>query len=287
MAKIALVLNILLFCVLINISEQLSHKRDMRTGYYCQNCPHVRVKRAKYYSSPYMRYRKTYKPEFPKGYYSYTPPPNYLSNDGPQIDNDAPPKQFHVKRQKSNLNDDDINNLFKNLSKEDIDKILEFANGKDSPTPNLYPSEQALYYATSVTTERAMNIEFYSADEASMNSHQQYNGQAYIQQPQTTLATMPYAGDINNVFSDPNQNGFQTLFTDEKIMKEEELPKPLNLREEDNYDISYTKHKPVYAKPPSQGSYKLENFGRLPLSDHSSKLTSVSSYNVPHYSVSI
>ncbi|XP_026318979.1 uncharacterized protein LOC113229554 isoform X2 [Hyposmocoma kahamanoa] len=73
------------------------------------------------------------------------------------------------------------------------------------------------------------------------------------------------------------------IFTDSSMIKEEELPKPTNLREEELV-ISHTNHVPAIVKPDS--TYEVKNFGNLPLMNyHNSKLHTVSSYNVPHYTV--
>ncbi|KAI5637634.1 hypothetical protein NE865_09617 [Phthorimaea operculella] len=71
-----------------------------------------------------------------------------------------------------------------------------------------------------------------------------------------------------------------TLFTDSETMQEEQLPKPLNLR--DDYEVANTDHVPKVIKA---DGYKVESFKDLPLMDYDSKLHSVSSYHVPHYLV--
>lgn len=74
------------------------------------------------------------------------------------------------------------------------------------------------------------------------------------------------------------------MFTDSSMLKEEELPKPMNLREEEQA-ISYTNNVPSVVQADS--SYEVKNFGDLPLMNYqNSKLHTVSSYNVPHYTVS-
>lgn len=74
------------------------------------------------------------------------------------------------------------------------------------------------------------------------------------------------------------------IFTDSSMIKEEELPKPTNLREEEQV-ISHTNNVPAVVKADSR--YEVKNFGDLPLMNYqNSKLHSVSSYNVPHYTVS-
>lgn len=67
--------------------------------------------------------------------------------------------------------------------------------------------------------------------------------------------------------------------------EEEKLPPPTNMRHED-YDVSYTNNVPTIVKADSD-SYQVESFGDLPLMNYNSKLHSVSSYHVPHYTVSI
>lgn len=73
-------------------------------------------------------------------------------------------------------------------------------------------------------------------------------------------------------------------FTDSDTLKEEELPKPLNLRKDEDYEAASSNNSPVTVK---SSSYKVEGFGDLPLMNYHSKLDSVSSYHVPHYSVSM
>lgn len=74
------------------------------------------------------------------------------------------------------------------------------------------------------------------------------------------------------------------IYTDSSLIKEEELPKPANLWEEEQV-VSNTNNVPTVVKADS--SYEVKNFGDLPLMNYdNSKLHSVSSYNVPHYTVS-
>ncbi|CAH1636651.1 unnamed protein product [Spodoptera littoralis] len=65
--------------------------------------------------------------------------------------------------------------------------------------------------------------------------------------------------------------------------EEETLPPPINMREVD-FDVSYTNNVPTVVQADST-SYEVENFGDLPLMNYNSKLHSVSSYHVPHYTV--
>ncbi|CAH0683353.1 unnamed protein product [Spodoptera exigua] len=65
--------------------------------------------------------------------------------------------------------------------------------------------------------------------------------------------------------------------------EEETLPPPINMREVD-FDVSYTNNVPTVVKADST-SYEVENFGDLPLMNYNSKLHSVSSYHVPHYTI--
>lgn len=74
------------------------------------------------------------------------------------------------------------------------------------------------------------------------------------------------------------------IFTDSSMIKEEELPRPVNLREEEQA-LSYTNNVPTVVEADS--NYEVKNFGDLPLMNYqNSKLHTVSSYNVPHYTVS-
>lgn len=220
----------------------------------CEFCTNVRIKRAKFYPGPIRYFRRPI--NFPKGFYSNTPPPNYLMADDEYM---ASPSRVHYtkKPNNNNLDEEEISDLFKNLSREDLNKILEMANEK----------------------EEVNNFNKISYNAPAQNSRILYKT------PIQTNSQFNDANSINNIFTNMMSNrGFEAsvLYTDSKIAKEEVLPKPVNLREGD-YDISYTKHVPSYAKP----NYKVENFGELPLEDNKSKLTSVSSYNVPHYSVCI
>lgn len=68
-------------------------------------------------------------------------------------------------------------------------------------------------------------------------------------------------------------------------LQDQPLPSPSNLREQD-YEISYTNNIPQVVNA-DNNPYKVENFADLPLMNYDdSKLDTVNSYNVPHYTVS-
>ncbi|KAJ2950878.1 hypothetical protein O0L34_g5238 [Tuta absoluta] len=101
-----------------------------------------------------------------------------------------------------------------------------------------------------------------------------------------TYVTVPPSHKANDegtlLTAPPNyvKDNEYALFTDSDNMQEEQLPKPLNLR--DDYEVANTDHVPKVIK--SDG-YKVESFKDLPLMDYDSKRHTVSSYNVPHYLV--
>lgn len=64
-----------------------------------------------------------------KGVFSYTPPPFMQDDEAPYPGNR--PYKVSKRPTKEGLGDDDISNIVKNLSKQDLDKILEFASEKD------------------------------------------------------------------------------------------------------------------------------------------------------------
>lgn len=267
------VLKLLLLYGLIKFSDQTNFESDLDSDKCIQcNIPKIRVKRAKYFQSPSIRYFK--RPNFPPNYFSYTPPPNFLMNDEEQTR--GPNKMYPNKKSNTqNLNDEDINNLVKNLSKGDLDRILEFAG-------DLKQKESYLHSNIRVNYEDQTQNNVNSISDDSTVYREQFNQQNYI--------NAPYASNINDGFNKmmpDNTIAPPVLFTDNRNTMEEILPKPVNLREEprfmNDYQILNSKKVPVAVAPTD--SYKVENFGALPLSGHNSKLSSVSSYHVPHYTV--
>lgn len=319
---------------------------------------YLRIKRAKYYSNPPTRfYRKPPPPFLTKGAFSYTPPPNYMESEDPRPGSFRPKVSTSKRPINDGLGDDDINNLVKHLSKQDLDKIIEFAGDKYgthekySTSINKLPdkTEDISIYKTPVQEIEA-DQKFslngpYISDKEPINYEMEYSdvskrptetnkviyNQIQLQSVDNSPDQFAFKGPYANIYSANVQNSpplfhqspeissqdlsipletqesmhnsqFSTLnayiqqelhgapsdkvvntFTDSKVMQEEQLPKPVNLREDD-YEVSYTNNVANIVKP---SSYKLENFGDLPLMDYNSKRDTVSSYHVPHYSVSI
>lgn len=272
----------------------------------------IRVKRAKYYSSPPQRFYRRPPMSYPShGAFSYTPPPSHMMDDEDQTPNHRPHK-YSRRPTNEGLGDEDINNLLKYLSKKDLDKIVEhtlakekFKKDYDIPKPvynevnddlddgnkfslngpyikpngDYVPTENPSFnenYSESRpivvpdTPEKTGNLHFYSPTPSEGQSNQQFAVvDSYMQQA------------INGLGS----NSGSSIFTDGKVMQEEQLPMPSNLRYEDHY-VSFTNNDPAVVKA-DPSSYKVESFGSLPLMNYDSKLHTVSSYNVPHYTVSI
>ncbi|CAH2046775.1 unnamed protein product, partial [Iphiclides podalirius] len=279
----------------------------------------LRMKRAKYYSSPPQRLYKR-PPTSPHGAFSYTPPPNYMMDDEDQVPNYRPSR--HSRRPgNEGLGDEDIHNLMKYLSKKDLDKIVEYAVEKDkymvtrgekpiySKPENNYDHTQDFErnqkfsfrgpYANPDNGYKQTNIDYpYHRGNQIAESNptgpldgslQDAPGKLYFDAPlesEETIKSQQFA--VLDAYIQQEINGMGgekglSIFTDGKDMREEQLPAPLNLRHED-YDISFTNNVPTVVKADGS-SYKVESFGELPLMNYNSKLHSVSSYNVPHYTV--
>lgn len=100
--------------------------------YGCRFREYTRVKRGRFYSSPPIRFYNTPPMPIPiQGPFSYTPPP-VMTDDSPPYPGNRPYKVSKRPPVPSNdgLGDDDISNLVKHLSKQDLDKIIEFAQEK-------------------------------------------------------------------------------------------------------------------------------------------------------------
>ncbi|KAG7298887.1 hypothetical protein JYU34_017344 [Plutella xylostella] len=228
-----------------------------------------RVKRSKYFSSPppgAIRYFKRPPPtEFNKGTFSYTPPPNYMSEDEdlPYPTGSFPSRPPQVMK-KPLLNDEDINNFVRYLSKQDLDKIVELANERDR--------NNRFKNANGNEDRFNLNGPYVSNNVSPYSGPPNNNGfanQGHMQQ-KVTYDNGP------NQLGNNNQGGYST--NDEEL-----LPKPVNLRDDgDNVLGAYTQNVPSIARPLS--SYKVEGFGDLPVMDYHSKMFMTSSYNVPHYS---
>ncbi|KPJ16176.1 hypothetical protein RR48_08181 [Papilio machaon] len=278
----------------------------------------IRVKRAKYYSSPPQRFYKRPPLSHPThGAFSYTPPPNHMMDDEGQPPPNHRPNKYSRRPTNEGLGDEDINNLLKYLSKKDLDKIVEHTLAKDKfkkgydkpldfPKPaynevkdeafedgnrfslngpyikdngDYAPTKENPSYNENYSESRpivvpdnqqiAGNSQFYSsAPSEGMMSNQQFAVvDGYMQQA------------INGLGSQSGLN----IFTHGKVMQEEQLPIPSNLRYEDHF-ASFTNNDPAVVKADTS-SYKVESFGSLPLMNYDSKLHTVSSYKVPHYTV--
>lgn len=360
MIKLVLVLTV--FCVVIAKIHCENGYKGRPYGQYMQPMQgYTRIKRVKY-SSPPQRFYSRPPVSFPnKGVFSYTPPPSYM------MDNDEPPSypgnpypgNSHPKVSKrptnEGLGEEDLQNFVKYLTKQDLDKILEFAgNNRDSerskdsyekhfeyrPTTDEYksiynsiqdpekyspkPKEDESKVFSALVKEINLDPKFNSYQQKKPNN--EYNDNAaneYVNDPRT-LDPNPYQekkrnenyDNLGNFVTDPTplsafytdssnhinnapldtQESMQSqiaysntqnnggLFADSKVMPEENLPRPLNLRDDPDFDVSYTNNVPTIVK--ADPSYKVENFGDLPLMNYNSKLDTLSSYHVPHYTVS-
>ncbi|XP_052740926.1 uncharacterized protein LOC128198637 [Bicyclus anynana] len=282
---------VLVLCAVIEISCWSDNCNGCRADY-------TRNKRAKYYSFPSYKYSRP-------TYYNRGPLYSYTSNDiGPA----AKPRPYKVSKRPINegLGDEDFDNLINYLSNKDLDKIIKFAaekevyadryrdsdnyeynddsanSGYEEVYPKMYVNgpnvqfDSNRYNSFAYSNPDANNIHW-QVDMNNIKVHAPVNTEESEETEQLSLLDEYIKKEIN-VMS--NQNN---VFTDSSTVKEEELPKPLNLREDD-YDVSFTNNVPSIAKPES--AYILENFGDLPLMEYeNSKLEKVNSYSVPHYSV--
>ncbi|XP_069358087.1 uncharacterized protein [Maniola hyperantus] len=288
-----------IFCAVIEINCWSGDSDGYRSSEYARN------KRAKYYSIPshkyYGRPSYTYSNRSP---FTYSSPHGYTANDIGLASKQKPYKVSKIPFNEG-LGDDDFNNLIKYLSHKDLDKIVKFAAEKERNLDNYRDLDNYEYkgdfdseefrnidYEEDNPDSNDPNIQFYYKynniikHRPSINYPQmQTNMNMYTQTPIKTgeepeLSLLDgYIQKEINVMNDRNY-----IFTDSSTWKEEELPKPINLREDD-YDVSSTNNVRSFAKPES--SYQLGNFADLPLMDYEhSKLERVNSYSVPYYSVS-
>lgn len=282
----------------------------------CENLQeNLRMKRSKYYHYPQRFYRPPPHAYPIKGPYSYTPPPNYTVDERPATLS-RPPK---VSRPEG-LGDDDISNLVKYLSKTDLDKIIEFAGEKESEYRPSYKRPKVRVqeiddekfslngpFLNPVRPE--LNEQSYVRDIHSNPERTSYDSNSNVNyinddsQPKLIYSRPPDTENYNPTYlnsplepqetrvsyqlsNSPNVYQSNNVVKDTYMDKEEQLPKPVNLREYEEYQVSFTNNVPSVVKADS--SYKLENFGELPVMNYqNSKLHSVSSYNVPQYTVSM
>lgn len=106
-----------------------------------------RIKRSKYYDSPPPGAKVYRRPSYgfpPRTIISNTPPPNYRTEEEPPY-----PQPPRTHRKPEGLGDEDINNIIKFLSKQDLDKIISFAGARERDSPS-----------KKVTSERDGDYEF-------------------------------------------------------------------------------------------------------------------------------
>lgn len=325
-------LTLVLCAVIININCESTN---------CINCStsdYARIKRVKY-SYPPQRFYRLPVVEPIRGLFPYTPPPNYVIDDEKQIPLFKPPRVSKTPTER--MSEEDINNIVKYMSQNDLDKLIEIAekekyidkykkNERDERTrpgsdifkadvrkidaDGFNPHFQGDWSHNYVKESTQPKIIYRKPPPNKEFISQQLNYQGIVpkinyMKDSSKIMYINYENQIPNKFSNPQdvidsdldinelKDYFNTvqkfnemltrdghIFTDSSIIKEEELPKPTNLREEEQV-ISHTNHVPTIVKPDS--TYEVKNFGNLPLMNyHNSKLHTVSSYNVPHYTVS-
>ncbi|XP_075975073.1 uncharacterized protein LOC142975853 [Anticarsia gemmatalis] len=340
------------------VSSEIDQSRKHLSQY-------TRVKRGKYYSSPPLRFYNRPPMAIPiKGPFSYTPPPFVSDDDAPYPGS----RPYKVSKRPAlpndGLADDDITNIVQHLSKQDLDKILEFAQEKhqnhnkyrDVHNTNEYsrpfkmeskilykgnthakyeelphykeesfinyvtqtpyvkstrdehprrpadhedtPSQSQWFNIDNTEHKREpIGFESFSPSHSLMNSEVPIDftvSNSHIKEPflkvfaaQESPLNQAGVESLSPKLAYENLNGPVSLpiaknpyFVDSD--EEEKLPRPVNMRAED-FVGSFTQNVPKVAALAS--SYDIESFGDLPLMDYSSKLHDVSSYHVPHYTV--
>ncbi|CAB3254384.1 unnamed protein product [Arctia plantaginis] len=287
-----------------------------------------------------------------QGPFSYTPPP--FINEKPSYPGRRPYKVSKIPKPSNNdgLGDDDISNIVKYMSSQDLEKLLEFVQNKDqgynkykdrynsNEYMRTYKRENKEFSAYEKPTSHKEEIDFLNYvteptfDNFLKAQETQYSKptrehseriraanipnelasfsseQHYINSDNTASFSIPTKKHNTesiptylNIFTAQESQPIQThisshyqnkdntnrpvpdlVFNNSVFLEtneEEKLPPPVNMREED-YESSFTNNVPKVVKPES---YDVQNFGDLPLMDYNSKLHDVSSYHVPHYSV--
>lgn len=164
-------------------------------------------------------------------------------------------------------------------------------NNPDSNNGNNYNNNYQ-----NVNSQRYSQSNSYEYNNPTVNQHRTFDNPQYIEENkrnsyskemENTGSTVfpPYTSnnDKYNIQNDAQYSKGYDNSNDFNQQREEQLPKPTNLRDETDYEVSYTNKIPFVT---SVDNYKLENFGDLPLMEYNSKLASSDSYNVPHYTVS-
>lgn len=304
---------------------------------YCKKCffiPNRRIKRGKYYSNPPQRFYSRPPVSFPHiGAFSYTPPPNYMVEDDSPYPGPPGSRPYKVSSHPNEgLADEEINNLMKYLTKQDLDKILDFANGQRQKNQPLYKFDKennnyikkanlSLYKAETNNNEVfsknydneeekeeanhlfKANVQYIDQSSASNSRHQEQTPYKYTESINYVTESIPQKHYTEIYKMNPSESeqrivnkqinfddALETELADSDTNTENSfseagfMPKPLNLREEQDFYGSFTNNVPKVV--PSE-SYKVESFGDLPLMNYNSKLDSVSSYHVPHYTVSV
>lgn len=334
-------LSYFILCTVLSVSSECD-----------QGCQKFRVKRGKYYSNPPSRFYNQPPMSVPiQGPFSYTPPP--FVNDKPSYPGRRPYKVSKIPKPSNNdgLGDDDIANIVKYMSSQDLEKLLEFAQTKDQGYNKYKDRYNTNEYMRTYKrenkegmfekpTSHKEGIEFLNYvteptfDHFLKAQETQYSKPTREQSGRIPAAQIPnelgsfsseqhYFNSDNmgsfpspskkhntesiptylNIFTAPEPQPVQTHISSQyrdnsnrvvqnlvfsnsgfiETNEEDKLPPPVNMREED-YELSFTNNVPKIVKPES---YDVKNFGDLPLMDYNSKLHDVSSYHVPHYSVSI
>ncbi|XP_068617402.1 uncharacterized protein [Battus philenor] len=252
----------------------------------------VRVKRAKYYSNPPQRfYRRP--PTRYQNYesFSYTPSSNYGGNTA----NYRP-----YNRPFNGGVEPDIKNLIKSLSKNELNQIVEYAKNKDKYKRGQYNKYNGYTHINEDTNSNrfSLNVPYVKQSTVTTKYQNSYTGPEIIPSRVTEIKEIkPGQYSFNNQQNDETSNqqlsiidGYieqamgddANLYTDSDVMDDEQLPSPVNLRQED-FTGSYSDNVPALEAVP--GSYDVESFGELPLMNYNSKLHSGNSYSVPHYTV--
>lgn len=292
----------------------------------CSPQEYTRIKRAKYYG-PQKFYRRPPTNYPTKGAFSYTPPPGYMDDEDkhpsfrPKVSKKRTTDGLgdeDINNLVKYLTKKDLDKIIEFAGEKgkysDREHEMEYRQTYKRPEYNGQDEDGEKFLNGPYINEQK-NTQRYALRDHPNVQHQGNPNLNYINDatqprilnsnPQDVLNPGPvvYQNEAPNpriIYSNPpgipplqtpgqisflNQNAEGSIFTDSSVMKEETLPKPSNLR--DDYEISYTNNVEKVVKSESS-SYKVEDFGELPLMNYyDSKLHSVSSYNVPHYTVSI
>lgn len=277
-----------------------------RTGdcYECRTKEYIRIKRGKYFSNPPTKFydRPPYSPSI-KGPFSYTPPPGYTPNDiGPPHPAPSRRRPYKVsKRPDEGLGDEDIHNIIKYLSNKDLNKLIELAMESKRYTGAYQRAEATLtedvnngnnerettkYFMEGHSNTEKYNFENNRNINHFTNSHQVPEYKPNIDpkdlswQEQVSFLDAYIQKELNEGSQEKNN-----MYTGSETMQRGQLPNTSNLQNND-FVASFTNNIPNVVKVAT--SYDIKNFADLPLmNNENSKLDTVNSYEVPHYTVSI